>query len=200
MIKRLDLRNVNGKWEFEGKHPKNWIIEIFQEEGFFRVTALSKATNKDPVTEFPLIEGSLFLKNHTFNFYAFFRERKEQSIMDTFNIVKVLVPNEKLENRLYITEVNGEIITPIIYMRSVDIIEVNNMEFQVRNEMQTMNSSIVKFSFNDDRGFIIQKIDNRYGKDLCYIFLAQKQPLSEILSKEDTLMKVNTRAIMRMGR
>ena len=106
MIKRLDLRNVNGKWEFEGKHPKNWIIEIFQEEGFFRVTALSKATNKDPVTEFPLIEGSLFLKNHTFNFYAFFRERREQSIMDAFNIVKVVVPNENLENRLYITEVN----------------------------------------------------------------------------------------------
>lgn len=202
MIKRLNLRNFNGIWAFTGQYPKNWVIEIFQEEGFFRVTSLSKASDKNPVTEFPLKEGSLFLRNHTYNFYAFFRDRKEQSLMDHFDIIKVVVLPEGEDPSIHISEINSEVVTPIVYMRGVEITEVKNLEFDVTDESKTMNSSIVKFRFTDDRGFIIQKLYKRDDKDKHFIFLGSKRPLSEILKREDkdTMMKVNTRAIMRLGK
>lgn len=201
MIKRIDIRKINGEWTLMDECPRNWIIEILEDKQQIRAIGLSRATEKDPNFYFPLVEGSLFLRNHTFNFYAFFREKAEQQIMDTFGILKVVVLEENKKDYIHITEVNMDIMTPIVYMRGVDIVDVKNMDFELQDDSKTMRTSMVKVKFNDERGFIIQKCYNRNGRDKHFIFIPKKVKLSDILSEKDkgNLLKVNTRSIMRMG-
>ena len=108
MIKRIDIRKINGEWTLMDECPRNWIIEILESTNQIRAIGLSRATEKDPNFYFPLVEGSLFLRNHTFNFYAFFRERAEQQIMDKFDILKVVVLEEDKKVTFYEVEVEAQ--------------------------------------------------------------------------------------------
>ena len=161
MIQRLDIiLNKNNFVIIQNEDIPNWVVTI--KNNMIVATALSNANkNRDRAFLFPAQEGSLFLYNSSFDFYAFFRNAKNQEILDRANIIRV---HSVKSNTVQIIskELNGKELEPIIKIHNMKIEKGSEKTRVIRDSSKELKiiTRVYKSIDPSIPSFIIQK-----GKD-----------------------------------
>lgn len=194
MITRLNLiRNSQNEIVLENPDliPKNWILEI--KDNKIYTVGLSKANSKrERISLFDLKEGSLFLHNSCFDFYAYFRDKDTQSILDKYGIQKMVA----IENSLFITlhVVNGKVTNPILYLNGFNLINTEKSNFNITDENNEYFQ--VKLEFLRDRNisqisYLIQMGKDEYN-NILYIGKGKTlEDLDKYINSEHKLFNNN---------
>ena len=194
MITRLNLiRNSQNEIVLENPDliPKNWILEI--KDNKIYIVGLSKANSKrERISLFDLKEGSLFLHNSSFDFYAYFRDKDTQSILDKYGIQKMVA----IENSLFITlhVVNGKVTNQIIYLNGFNLINTEKSNFNITDENNEYFQ--VKLEFLRDRNisqisYLIQMGKDEYN-NILYIGKGKTlEDLDKYINSEHKLFNNN---------
>ena len=161
MIQRLDIiLNKNEFMIVQNEIIPNWVVTI--KNNMIVATALSNANkNRDRAFLFPAQEGSLFLYNSSFDFYAFFRNAKNQEILDRMNIIRVhSVKGNSVQ--IISKEVNGKEVEPILKIYNMEIEKGSEKIRVIRDSSKELKivTRVYKSIDPSIPSFIIQK-----GKD-----------------------------------
>lgn len=119
MIQRIDIIMDNNEYKMvHGDiNLSQWVVAIKNES--IVATCLSNANkSRERAFVFPVQEGSLFLYNSSYDFYAFFRSAKNQEILDRMSIIKI---HSVKDNTIQILtkSMNGVETDPIVKLHNV---------------------------------------------------------------------------------